>query len=113
MRRFILTTLAVLFFPVFGHADICSDLVAAFPKLVGGKPLVSSVTHSSYKSLFDNCDSHDQFAGHKLPSHNGKQLKCSNDPNHVGYLLKYSDGTISFSAKAGVDADGSKFSCGA
>ncbi len=93
-------------------ADTCSDLVAALPKLSGGTPLTASAVNRTYKSLFDECDVQDKFAGHVLPTHNGKGLKCSGDRNRVAYLNKYPDGTISFSAKASVDADGSKFACG-
>jgi hypothetical protein len=94
-------------------ADTCSDLVTALPNLSQGVALTDSVTGESYKTLYDTCDSANIFAGKLLPKHNGKRLKCSSDPNRVSYVRKYPDGTVTFAAKGAVDADGSKFACGA
>lgn len=112
MRIFIATFLASAIAAAPCLADTCSDLFAALPKLHGGASLTAGSSGQSYKSLYDDCDAHDRFAGRRLPTHNGRGLTCSGDKNRVKYLLKYPDGTVSFGAKASVDADGSKFACG-
>ncbi|MGO4437834.1 hypothetical protein [Rhizobium sp. RAF56] len=71
-----------------------------------GQDLIAS-NGRSFKQLYDECDSGNTFAGRTLPSHNGRQLKCSTDKNRVTYLKKFDDGTILFNAKMSVDADGS------
>jgi len=94
--------------------ETCDRLLAALPRLSGGSPLVASGPGVTYKSLFDACDAQDNFLGRPLPAGpDGQELTCSNDPNRVAYLNKFPDGTISFSAKASVDADGSAAGCGA
>ena len=93
-------------------ADVCADLIAASAKLKGGTPLVATAVNTPYKKLYDDCDSNNRFAGRSLPTHNGKGLTCSGDPNRVAALTKYPDGTIAFNAKGSVDADGSRFACG-
>ncbi|HEY8098943.1 MAG TPA: glycoside hydrolase family 75 protein [Methylobacter sp.] len=112
MRLSIITCTIGLFTATPGFADTCSELFAAIPKLHGSEPLMASAVGKTYKALYDECDAHDQFAGHRPPTHNGKGLTCSGDRNRIDYLVKYPDSTISFSAKASVDADGSKFACG-
>jgi hypothetical protein len=72
---------------------------------------MSEAVGKSYKTLFDECDMQDTFAGQGLPAHAGKPLTCSGDRNRVGFLDKYPDNTIAFSAKAAVDADGSRYAC--
>jgi hypothetical protein len=47
------------------------------------------------------------FAGNALPSHNGRQLRCSTDPNRVKFITRFPDNTIVLNAKMSVDADGS------
>ena len=53
----------------------------------------------------------DTFAGRPLPMHAGRRLTCS-DRNNVSTVVRRKDGTIFFSAKAAVDADGSRLACG-
>jgi hypothetical protein len=98
-----------------GEADTCADLIAAMPSMSKGIELVNSVTSESYKSLYDTCDNANTFAGEVLPKRKGSntRLKCSSDPNNVSYVRKYPDGTVTFAAKGAVDADGSKYACGA
>lgn len=97
---------------VAGTMDACAALKAALPQIAGGTPLKVSGTTTTYKSLYDRCDAENVFAGRPLPTRNGRKLRCSTDPNRVQSLVKYPDGTIEFTAKAAVDADGSKFACG-
>jgi hypothetical protein len=105
--------MTLLFAPTPGYSDICADLIAAWPNMHhGGTPLVASANNTPYESLYNTCDTRNTFAGKPLPRHNGKPLTCSGDPNHVTHLVKYPDGTISFEAKAAVDADGSQYACG-
>jgi hypothetical protein len=92
--------------------DTCADLTASLSKFTGGTPLRVNSNGQTYKNLFDTCDAKDRFAGRPLPLSRGREVSCSKDRNRVAYLVKYPDGTISFSAKAAVDADGSKLACG-
>jgi hypothetical protein len=109
----ILVVTALIAAPVPSQADVCSDLVAAWPAMQQrGTPLKVGTSEVTYESLYDQCDIRDEFVGRPLPEHNHKRLKCSNDPNRVNHLVTYADGTVSFEAKAGVDADGSSYACG-
>jgi hypothetical protein len=95
--------------------DTCASLIAALPKLSGGLPLQATGTGVTYKSLYDGCDEQNMFAGAPLPKHPkrpNERLKCSTDKNRVAFLVRYPEGTIVFSAKASVDADGSRLACG-
>jgi hypothetical protein len=109
----ILVVTALLAAPVPSHADVCSDLVAAWPAMQQrGTPLKVGASEVTYESLYDQCDTKDEFVGRPLPKHKREPLKCSTDPNRVSHLVTYADGTVSFEAKAGVDADGSRYACG-
>ena len=100
-------------FPAMASGDeACDRLVAALPHLSGGAPLKVKGTGDTYKSLFDGCDAGNGYDRKPLPvGHNGERPTCS-DQNMVAYLDRYPDGTINFSAKAAVDADGSPVGCG-
>ncbi|MDN3920003.1 glycoside hydrolase family 75 protein [Roseateles violae] len=88
--------------------DLCAPIVAGLARLTGGAELLASGSgNKSWKSLFDECDRSDRFAGQALPTHAGKPLRCSTDPNRVAFISRYADGTVVFQAKASVDADGS------
>ncbi len=88
--------------------DACAPIVAGLRRLAAGTELVASGSGGkTWKALYDECDSSDRFAGQALPSHSGKPLRCSTDPNRVGFLSRYADGTVVYQAKASVDADGS------
>lgn len=91
-------------------ADTCEAVIAGLSRLdlTKGAELVATQAGKTYKSLYDRCDSTDRFAGQRLP----KSRKCSKDLNEVAFLKKFSDGTIVFSAKMAVDADGSPVSMG-
>jgi hypothetical protein len=73
---------------------------------------VSTRPGVTYKSLFDDCDRSDTFAGKKLPRLQGMKQRCSTDRNSVSYIRKFADGTIVINAKMSVDADGSPVSAG-
>jgi hypothetical protein len=88
--------------------DACAPIVAGLRRLAAGTELVASGSGAkTWKALYDECDSSDRFAGQTLPSHAGKPLRCSTDPNRVGFISRYADGTVMYQAKASVDADGS------
>lgn len=53
----------------------------------------------NYRAIFEKCDK-------KSGSH------CSDDPNNLKALLKFSDGTIFYDAKMSLDLDGSYVGCG-
>jgi hypothetical protein len=77
------------------------------PNLSGGTPLLAGQTGKTYKQLYDECDRNDTFAGKSLPDSGGHRQRCSTDPNRVENVTRYLDGTIVFTAKMSVDADGS------
>lgn len=87
--------------------SVCTRLQMAAPTLSGGSPLLAAQTGKTYKQLYDNCDRNDVFANKSLPVHNNRRLRCSTERNSVGHVTKYPDGTIMFTAKMSVDADGS------
>jgi hypothetical protein len=88
--------------------DFCAPIVAGLARLASGTELVASGSGGkTWKSLFDECDQSDRFAGQALPTHDGKPLRCSTDPNRVAFVSRHADGTVVFQAKASVDADGS------
>lgn len=88
--------------------DTCAAIVAGLSRLTDGEPLLASGSGGkTWKSLYDECDRSDRFAGQALESHNGRPLRCSTDPNRVAFMSRYADGTVVFQAKASVDADGS------
>lgn len=90
--------------------DACAPIVTALNRLTPGSELGATGSGSggkTWKALYDECDKSDIFAGQRLPSYKGKQLRCSTDPNHVDFVSRYADGTVAYSAKASVDADGS------
>lgn len=92
--------------------DTCSQLVSRLKRGLVGDELVESRTGATYKSLYDTCDASNTFAGEPLPLSSGRRVTCSGDKNRVGFIAKF-EKAIVFSAKGSVDADGSKFSCGA
>jgi hypothetical protein len=97
------------------YAQDCSALIAKLSKIQisAAKELeVSGRPGLTYKSLFDECDRHDTFAGRKLPRLQGMSQRCSTDMNKVAYIKRFSDGTIVMNAKMSVDADGSPVSAG-
>ena len=86
----------------------CRAIVAGLQTLKSAPPLLASNGGGqTWKQLYDACDSGDSFAGLALPTHAGRPLRCSTDPNRVAFLSRYADGTVVFQAKASVDADGS------
>lgn len=90
------------------RAQTCSTIVAGLAALKPGEPLlVQGGQGKAWKTLFDECDRFDTFAGLRLPKYKGRQLRCSTDQNQVEFLNHYADGTVVFNAKASVDADGS------
>lgn len=115
--RFVLSLVLAVSASASSLADdaACAALIAALPKLSGSTPLEATGSGKTYKQLYDQCDAINTFVGKPLPKHPkkpGQRLKCSTDPNKVGFVSRYPDRTIVFSAKAGVDADGSKLACG-
>lgn len=88
-------------------AGACAALISALPALASGPALQVGNTSSSWKALYDQCDASDTFAGNSLPSHNGRRLRCSTDPNRVAFINRFPDNTVVFKAKMSVDADGS------
>jgi hypothetical protein len=72
----------------------------------------SSKSAVTYKELFDECDKNNTFGGRRLPRLQGMRQLCSNDPNSVKYIRRFSDGTVVLNAKMSVDADGSPVSAG-
>lgn len=90
------------------HTQTCAAIVSGLATLKPGEPLlVQGSQGRTWKSLYDECDRSDSFAGFSLPAHNGRPLRCSTDRNQVAFLNRYADGTVVFNAKAAVDADGS------
>lgn len=89
------------------RASVCARIQTVASALSGGSPLLAGQTGKTYKQLYDECDRNDTFADKNLPFHNGRRLRCSTDRNRVGHVTKYPDGTIIFTAKMAVDADGS------
>jgi hypothetical protein len=67
----------------------------------------SAANGKSWKALYDECDTKNVFGGKALPIRAGRRLRCSDDPNRVSGISKYPDGTVVFTAKMAVDADGS------
>ena len=92
---------------------VCKTLASRIAALHGGAALIARGANVSYQSLFAACDARDLYNGKPIPPSMGHPQRCSTDPNHAAYVDKYPDGTIVFSAKADVDADGSKYACGA
>ncbi len=90
----------------------CARLGDAWAAMSQAPPLMAGNTGRSYRQLYDECDARNVFAGLALPTHAGRPLRCSTDPNHLAFLSAWPDGTIAFSAKMGVDADGSPLSGG-
>lgn len=89
-------------------AAVCRRLVAALPALSGGTELVAvNSGGKTFKQLYDGCDRDDVFAGRQLPLHGNRRLKCSTDKNRVASIKRWNDGTLVFTAKSSVDADGS------
>jgi hypothetical protein len=94
--------------PPAAAGDVCAPIVAGLARLAMGTDLVASSSGGkTWKALYDECDSTDRFVGQPLPSHAGKPLRCSTDPNRVAFMSRYADGTVVYQAKASVDADGS------
>lgn len=94
--------------PSVAAGDACAPIVAGLARLTAGTELVASGSGGkAWKALYDECDRTDRFAGQSLPSHAGKRLRCSTDPNRVAFMSRYADGTLVYQAKASVDADGS------
>lgn len=94
-----------------GCAALLARLEAVRPE-AGSELRTTAAGGPTYKSLFDQCDRTDTFAGAPLPTHRAKPLRCSSDPNKVAFIRRYADGTIVFRAKMGVDADGAPISSG-
>jgi hypothetical protein len=89
-------------------SDACAPIIAGLARLNKGTEMKAAIgAGKTWKSLFDECDQTDRFAGQSLPMHMGKPLRCSTDPNRVAFISRYADGTVVFNAKASVDADGS------
>jgi hypothetical protein len=61
----------------------------------------------NYREQFDLCDQKNVFNGQKMPD----ERKCSDDPNKVKALLRFSNGTIFFESKLSLDLDGSWKAC--
>jgi hypothetical protein len=99
----------VLALPVAGQ-EVCGRVAAGLGRLdlSAAQDLKASALGRTYKSLFDECDTRNTFAGRPLPGGN----RCSTDRNRVEFLKKFPDGTIVFRAKAAVDADGSPAASG-
>ena len=90
------------------QTQTCTAIVSGLVTLKPGEPLLAQGSQGkTWKSLYDECDRSDTFAGFPLPAHNGRPLRCSTDRNQVAFLNRYADGTVIFNAKAAVDADGS------
>ncbi|MBX9432106.1 glycoside hydrolase family 75 protein [Ralstonia pseudosolanacearum] len=90
------------------RAQVCSAIITGLAALKPGEPLlVRGGQGQAWKTLFDECDRTDTFAGLRLPKHEGRQLRCTSERNRVAILNHYADGTVVFNAKASVDADGS------
>ncbi|SHG29044.1 chitosanase of glycosyl hydrolase group 75 [Kaistia soli DSM 19436] len=87
---------------------VCRRLVAGLPSLSGGRELVAANSGGeTFRQLYADCDRTNLFGGRSLPTYNGRRLKCSTDPNNLAALKTWGDGTVVFTAKASVDADGS------
>ena len=115
-KRFGIRVHAIAWLLLLGSAEAnetCGNLATAIAKVSGGKSLTVSGSSRAYASLFDECDRHDTYGGRPLPMHGKSRLRCSSDANKVTSLARLGDGTVVFTAKAAVDADGSKYACGA
>jgi Fungal chitosanase of glycosyl hydrolase group 75 len=107
----VLTSLACAI-PIGAHAqDMCAPVVAGLAQLNFdlARDLKSPNFSGTYKSLFDECDLKNTYAGSRLP---GKS-RCSTDKNRVEFIKRFPDGTIVWRSKAAVDADGSPAAMGA
>lgn len=95
--------------PAVADAPSCAAIWALLPQLRPAEQLVASNSpgHKTWKELYDDCDANDRFAGQPLPSHGGRSLRCSTDRNRLESMSRYADGTLVFTAKMSVDADGS------
>lgn len=90
-------------------ASSCAAITGMLPRLRAAGQLVAtnSPGNQTWKQLYDACDASNMFAGQPLPSHAGRSLRCSTDQNRLASMSKYPDGTVVFTAKMSVDADGS------
>lgn len=94
---------------VADDAPSCAAIWALLPQLRPAEQLVASISpgNKTWKELYDDCDANDRFAGQPLPMHGGRSLRCSTDRNRLASMSRYADGTLVFTAKMSVDADGS------
>lgn len=90
-------------------AQTCASLADRFQSVdfsrsreVPVEPGSSTTFHAAYQE----CDTHDTFAGTPVPSNR----QCSRDHNTVDRLVVFPDNTVVVTAKAAVDADGSELS---
>ncbi len=61
----------------------------------------------SYRAEFDRCDRENIFKGKRMTNFR----KCTNDPNRVKALLRFTDRTVFFESKLSLDIDGSFKAC--
>lgn len=92
----------------------CLEMTGRLDRLTNARSGALSVGPAgpTFKSLYDECDSKDRFAGKALPSHRGLPLRCSTDKNRVEFVRKFANSEIVYRAKMAVDADGSPVSMG-
>lgn len=106
---FIVLTLLLLIYPASRIARPLEYVPpAASARVVAGINFSGAVPISEhYRLEFDKCD--------RLNIFNGIQMKgfrrCSTDPNRVRAFLMFSDGTVFFESKLGLDIDGSRKAC--
>lgn len=95
-------------------ATSCTELTDQLTRLSAtqGRELRTSSSGPIFKQLYDECDTTDRFAERALPTHKGRQLRCSTDKNRVDFIRQYPDGTVVFRSKMSVDADGAPVSAG-
>lgn len=90
--------------PGAAFADDCSDvaqLAAGIDYSRGIELTASGAKGREYRELFGECDRTNTFNGTPL-----KRYSCKSDKNNVRTITRFSDGTVVFSSKIGVDVDG-------
>lgn len=86
------------------YADDCSDMAQLTTELdysQGVELTASGAKGIEYRDLYGECDRADTFNGARI-----KRRSCKTDKNNVRTITRFSDGTVVFSSKIGVDVDG-------
>jgi Fungal chitosanase of glycosyl hydrolase group 75 len=93
-------------------SQLCTGLIDAIRSPQTERQELMADARRSFRSLYDECDRTDLFAGAALPFFNGKAESCRIDPNRALAVQRLAKGPIYFNSKAAVDADGAPVSCG-